>query len=123
MSGAIVCLKAPLLKTSLSRDDLIEAEWRGLKDFLPIETAKQDRGRRFKQNRFIVRRIGMPWHDVPPKYGNWKTIYRRLQHPFIIRISPPRARHPVEKRRQGTDVGAMHSEGRSADSRFIVLDN
>nr|WP_323055433.1 transposase [Brucella intermedia] len=24
-------------------------------------------------------RCGTPWRDVPPKYGNWNTIYRRFR--------------------------------------------
>lgn len=29
----------------------------------------------------ILRRLrcGTPWRDVPPKYGNWNTIYRRFR--------------------------------------------
>ncbi|MDF2997171.1 MAG: hypothetical protein K0R27_2808 [Xanthobacteraceae bacterium] len=26
-----------------------------------------------------TRRPGAPWRDVPPKYGSWNTIYRRLR--------------------------------------------
>ncbi|MBV2149179.1 transposase [Sphingobium sp. AS12] len=28
---------------------------------------------------FWLLRCGAPWRDVPPKYGSWKTIYRRFR--------------------------------------------
>ena len=68
----------------MSRGDLTEAEWRILKDLLPIEPENRGRGRRPEQNRSIINgilwrlRCGAPWRDVPPKYGSWNTIYRRL---------------------------------------------
>ena len=69
----------------MSRGDLCESEWRVLKDLLPIEAINRGRGRRPEQNRAIINgilwrlRCGTPWRDVPPKYGNWNTIYRRFR--------------------------------------------
>nr|WP_235942886.1 IS5 family transposase [[Ochrobactrum] soli] len=69
----------------MSRGDLSESEWRVLKDLLPIEAVNRGRGRRPEQNRAIINgilwrlRCGTPWRDVPPKYGNWNTIYRRFR--------------------------------------------
>jgi transposase len=73
------------LEAGLSRGDLSEAEWRVLKGLLPIDAANRGRGRRPEQNRSIINgilwrlRCGTPWRDVPPKYGNWNTIYRRFR--------------------------------------------
>jgi len=73
------------LEVGLSRGDLTEAEWRVLKDLLPIEPENRGRGRLPEQNRSIINgilwrlRCGAPWRDVPPKYGSWNTIYRRLR--------------------------------------------
>jgi len=56
-----------------------------LKDSLPIEAINRGRGRRPEQNRAIINgilwrlRCGTPWRDVPHKYGNWNTIYRRVR--------------------------------------------
>lgn len=67
------------------RGDLSEAEWRILKGLLPIELESRGRGRQPEQNRSIINgilwrlRCGAPWRDVPPKYGNWNTIYRRFR--------------------------------------------
>ena len=69
----------------MSRGDLSEAEWRVLRDLPPIEAANLGRGRRPEENRSIINgilwrlRCGTPWRDVPPKYGNWNTIYRRFR--------------------------------------------
>ncbi|MCJ2182021.1 IS5 family transposase [Novosphingobium sp. 1949] len=67
----------------MSRGDLTEAEWRVLKDLLPIEPENRSRGRPPEQNRSISNgilfRCGAPWRDVPPKYGSWNTIYRRFR--------------------------------------------
>ncbi|WP_211280965.1 transposase, partial [Sphingomonas adhaesiva] len=60
-----------LLEAGLSRGDLTEAEWRILKDLLPIERKNRGRGRPPEQNRGIVNgilwrlRCGAPWRDVP----------------------------------------------------------
>jgi transposase len=74
-------IQACFLEAGLSRGDLTEAEWRVLKDLLPIEPENRGRGRPPEQNRLIINgilwrlRCGAPWRDVPPKYGSWNTIY------------------------------------------------
>ncbi|HWU03927.1 MAG TPA: transposase, partial [Novosphingobium sp.] len=62
--------------------DLSEAEWRALRGLLPIDAANRGRGRRPEHNRSVINgilwrlRCGTACRDVPPKYGNWNTIYR-----------------------------------------------
>jgi transposase len=73
------------LKAGLSRGDLTEAEWHVSKGLLPIEAVNRGRGRLPQQNRSNINgillrlRCGTPGRDVPPKYGNWNTIYRRFR--------------------------------------------
>src|SRR5580693_4154259 len=71
----------------MSRGDLTEAEWRVLKGLLPVEreAGKRGKGRPPEDNRNIINgilwrlRCGTPWRDVPEKYGNWNSIYRRFR--------------------------------------------
>jgi transposase len=73
-------------RAALSRGDLTEAEWRVLKELLPVERppGKRGRGRPARDNRNVINgilwrlRTGSPWRDVPEKYGDWNTIYRRF---------------------------------------------
>ncbi|GAD51201.1 putative transposase [Caenibius tardaugens NBRC 16725] len=64
---------------------LSEPEWRVLRGLLPIYAKDRGCGRRPEQNRSIINgilwrlRCGTPWRGVPPKYGNWNTIYRRFR--------------------------------------------
>ena len=74
-------------EAALSRGDLTEAEWRVLRILLPVEreAGKRGRGRPPEDNRNIINgilwrlRTGAPWRDVPEKYGNWNSIYRRFR--------------------------------------------
>ena len=67
----------------MSRGDLIEAEWNLLKDLLPPERGRKNRPA--SDNRPIVNgilwriRTGVPWRDVPEKYGKWITVYQRFR--------------------------------------------
>lgn len=76
----------------MSRSDLAEAEWRILKDLLPIEPDNRERGRRPEQNRSIVNgifwrlRCGAPSRDVPPKYARWNIIYRRFRRMSAVEV-------------------------------------
>jgi transposase len=74
-------------EAALSRGDLTEVEWRILRVLLPIERApgRRGRGRPPGDNRNVINgilwrlRTGAPWRDVPEKYGNWNSIYRRFR--------------------------------------------
>ena len=71
----------------MSRGDLTEAEWRVLRGLLPVEreAGKRGRGRPPEDSRNIINgilwrlRCGTAWRDVPEKYGNWNSIYRRFR--------------------------------------------
>ena len=69
----------------MSRSDLSDTEWRVLKGLLPIDAASRGCGRPPEENRLIINgilwrlRCGTPRRDVPPRYGNWNTIYRRFR--------------------------------------------
>jgi transposase len=64
----------------LKRHDLMDAEWERLAPLLP-EDPRQ--GGRWRDHRMVINgvffraRAGICWRDLPPVYGNWKTVYNR----------------------------------------------
>jgi transposase len=65
----------------LDRHDLTDEEWERLEPLLPDRTPC--RGGRWADHRQMINgvlwrtRTGAPWRDLPPSYGNWKTVYSR----------------------------------------------
>lgn len=64
----------------MGRGDLTNAEWSRLKPHLP-ETGQ--RGGRWASHRKVINgilfreRTGVPWRDLPSRFGRWKTVYER----------------------------------------------
>ncbi|MFI5867186.1 IS5 family transposase [Streptomyces sp. NPDC051546] len=64
----------------MGRGDLTNAEWVRLEPHLP---AAGLRGGRWCDHRQVVNgilfrvRTGIPWRDLPERYGSWKTVYER----------------------------------------------
>ena len=68
----------------MSRGDLSEAEWRVLRQLLPLEPGKRGPGRPPTNNREVINgilwrfRTGSSWRDVPERYGPRTTLYNRF---------------------------------------------
>ena len=64
----------------LSRHALADEEWQRLAPLLP---AHPRQGHRWNDHRTVIdgilfrTRTGCPWRDLPPVFGNWKTVYGR----------------------------------------------
>jgi transposase len=64
----------------MGRGDLTNAEWARLRPHLP-KSGK--RGGRWASHRKIINgilyrnRTGVPWRDIPARFGKWKTVYER----------------------------------------------
>jgi transposase len=64
----------------MGRGDLTTAEWVRLKRHLPKSGR---RGGRWVSHRRIIngilyrQRTGVPWRDLPARFGKWKTVYER----------------------------------------------
>ena len=64
------------------RYELSDAQWRRVADLLPGK--KSDPGRTALDNRLFVNavlwvlRSGAHWHDLPERYGKYKTIHKRF---------------------------------------------
>jgi transposase len=62
----------------LDRHDLTDEEWARLEPLLPDQTQRRGADHRTVINGVFWRtRCGLPWRDVPPVYGDWKTVYNR----------------------------------------------
>ena len=66
----------------MHRHDISDTMWNKIKDVLPGQTGKPGRNagdnRRFLNAVCWIFRTGAPWRDLPPEYGNWKTVNKRF---------------------------------------------
>jgi transposase len=68
----------------MSRHNLTDFEWKTIRSFLPPERTGKA-GRPWKPHRKILNGIlfvlqtGIPWKDLPPQFGKFKTIYNRFR--------------------------------------------
>jgi len=73
-------LRVQLVGMSMGRGDLTNEEWARLKPHLPKSGT---RGGRWASHRRIINgilyrnRAGVPWRDLPARFGKWKTAYER----------------------------------------------
>ncbi|MFD0415599.1 IS5 family transposase [Streptomyces sp. NPDC127108] len=64
----------------MGRSDLSDQEWSRLEGHLPRSVG---RGGRWKDHRIVINgilfrlRTGIPWRDLPTRFGSWKTVYDR----------------------------------------------
>jgi transposase len=66
--------------STLVRPKLTERQWNKIEAFL----AKERFGQPPKNDRLFIdavlwwRRTGVPWRDLPPAFGPWKTVFNRF---------------------------------------------
>lgn len=66
----------------VKRYELTDAQWQRIADLLPGKAT--DPGRTAADNRLFVNavlwvlRSGAHWHDLPPRYGKWKSVHTRF---------------------------------------------
>jgi len=66
----------------VKRYELSDGQWERVKDLLPGKVG--DPGRSGRDNRQFVNgvlwvlRSGAHWHDIPERYGKWKTVHTRF---------------------------------------------
>ena len=67
----------------LRRHELTDAQWNAIKDLIPGKQG--DPGRTGQDNRLFVNAViyvaktGIPWMDLPERYGNWNSVWRRFR--------------------------------------------
>ena len=67
----------------MRRHELTDADWKRLNGMLPPERGRPGRpveltNRRFLNAVIFVAKTGMPWRDLPERFGPWKTIHSRF---------------------------------------------
>ena len=66
----------------VKRYELTDAQWRRIEGFVPGKAGDPGRtgadNRRFVNAVFWVLRSGAHWHDLPARYGKWKTVHKRF---------------------------------------------
>ena len=64
------------------RYELSDQQWQRIADLLPGKVGDPGRSgddnRRFVNGVLWVLRSGAHWHDLPPRYGKWKSVHKRF---------------------------------------------
>jgi transposase len=65
------------------RHELTDEEWDRIAPLLPAERGRKARpaklpNRTFMNAMFFVAKTGVPWRDLPERFGPWKTVYARF---------------------------------------------
>lgn len=66
----------------MRRHELSDEEWARLEPLLP---ARETRGRYYRDHRIVLNGMlywlhtGVPWRDLPPRFGPWQTVYSRFR--------------------------------------------
>lgn len=70
-------------KLTIRRHEINDYDWERIKDKFPPENT--GKGRPSKSNRIMLNgmlyraKTGIPWRDLPERYGSWKTVYTRFR--------------------------------------------
>ncbi len=66
----------------VKRYELSDEQWRKIADLVPGKVGDPGRtgddNRRFVNGVLWVLRSGAHWHDLPPRYGKWKSVHKRF---------------------------------------------
>lgn len=65
----------------MSRMVIDDALWERLEAMLPAPKGRHGvNDRLFIEGVCWILRTGAPWRDLPPEYGNWKSVYNRYNN-------------------------------------------
>ena len=67
----------------MHRHELSDAEWARIGPLLPAETGRRGRpadlpNRTFMNAIFYIAKTGVPWRDLPERFGPWHTIHNKF---------------------------------------------
>ena len=66
----------------MHRHQLTDAEWVRIEPLLPPERGRRGRPAMLPNRQFIdaivfIAKTGLPWRDLPERFGPWKTIFNK----------------------------------------------
>src|SRR4051794_20022274 len=62
----------------MRRHEISDADWGRVQDLLPTRGPNPaDRG--FVNAVLYVAKTGVPWRDLPDRFGNWNSVWRRFR--------------------------------------------
>ena len=66
----------------MDRDVPTDAQWAQIEPHClgkPSDPGRSGRNRLFLEAVLWIARTGSPWRDLPERFGNWSTAFRRFQ--------------------------------------------
>ena len=66
----------------MRRHELSDRQWEAIRGKLPCQPGYKGKGvdnRMFINAVMYVAKCGIPWRDLPERFGNWNTIYVRFR--------------------------------------------
>ena len=66
----------------MRRYELTDRQWDAIKERLPCQPGykgKQADNRLFMNAVMYVAKCGIPWRDLPERFGNWNSVYVRFR--------------------------------------------
>lgn len=62
----------------MRRHEISDDDWARLSPLLPARRGPAADDRRFVNAVLYVARTGVPWRDLPGRFGNWNAVWRRF---------------------------------------------
>jgi transposase len=66
----------------MRRYEISDEHWQAIRDKLPCQPGYQGKGvdnRLFINAVMYVAKCGIPWRDLPPRFGSWNSVYVRFR--------------------------------------------
>jgi transposase len=63
----------------MRRHEVSDADWDRIKDLLPARGPAGGDHRAFVNAVLYVAKTGIPWRDLPGRFGNWNSVWRRFR--------------------------------------------
>src|SRR5262245_52982875 len=118
----------------MRRHELTDEEWSRIEPLLPSEGGRRGRpaklsNRTFMNAVFYVAKTGVPWRDLPERFGPWKTVHVKFSRWNKLKVFD----RILQCFAQGADREAaiidstyvkahQHSAGGKGGPKFSVLD-